>query len=29
MYHGSMAWLNRSGVGRSLFMWMARKGLVQ
>ena len=28
-YHGSLAFLNRYRMGRPLFMWMARKGLVQ
>jgi len=29
LWHGVQAFLNRTGVGRSLFMWMARKGLLQ
>ena len=29
LYHGSLAFLNRTGIGRRLFMWMARKGLMQ
>jgi NAD(P)-dependent dehydrogenase (short-subunit alcohol dehydrogenase family) len=28
-YHGSLAFLNRYSIGRPLFMWLARKGLVQ
>jgi NAD(P)-dependent dehydrogenase (short-subunit alcohol dehydrogenase family) len=28
-YHGTLAFLNRAGIGRSLFMWMARKGMLQ
>lgn len=28
-FYGFMAFLNRTGVGRRLFMWMARKGLLQ
>lgn len=28
-FFGSLAFLNRSGVGRRLFMWMAGKGLLQ
>ncbi len=28
-YHRSLAFLNRTSAGRRLFMWMARKGLVQ
>ncbi len=29
LFHGSQAFLNRTGIGRSAFMWLARKGLVQ
>jgi NAD(P)-dependent dehydrogenase (short-subunit alcohol dehydrogenase family) len=28
-FYGFMAFLNRTGFGRKLFMWMARKGLLQ
>ncbi|MBN2027650.1 MAG: SDR family NAD(P)-dependent oxidoreductase [Actinobacteria bacterium] len=28
-YHGSLALLNRSDLGRKFFMWMARRGLLQ
>lgn len=28
-YHGVLAFLNRTGTGRSLFLWMACMGLVQ
>ena len=29
LFYGSLAFLNRIGVGRSLFMWLVRKGLMQ
>ena len=29
LYHGALAFFNRYKMGRPLFMWMARKGLVQ
>jgi len=29
LFHGSLAFLNRTGAGRRLFVWMAHKGLVQ
>jgi NAD(P)-dependent dehydrogenase (short-subunit alcohol dehydrogenase family) len=28
-YHGSVAFMNRIGIGRGLFMWLARKGMLQ
>jgi NAD(P)-dependent dehydrogenase (short-subunit alcohol dehydrogenase family) len=29
LFHGSLGLLNRTGIGRSVFVWLARKGLMQ